>query len=164
MGISSLIDTWLMLQVVRSGGERNRTFTIIKSRGMAHSNQTERVSPGWGRLGAVDTYLGAGGALTGAARIAKEAEDEAAAIAIEQGITRRKEERGAPATASCERQIVESARAVQRRGSPLERTIRGGEQLDRLLLDEAHMAEEPPRIRRISRRTRGLQSAWGRRP
>ena len=40
VGISSLIDTWLMLEVVRSGGERNRVVTIIKSRGMPHSNQT----------------------------------------------------------------------------------------------------------------------------
>jgi circadian clock protein KaiC len=39
VGISSLIDTWLSLQVARSGGERNRTLTIVKSRGMAHSNQ-----------------------------------------------------------------------------------------------------------------------------
>ena len=40
VGISSLVDTWLLLQVMRCGGERNRTLTIIKSRGMAHSNQT----------------------------------------------------------------------------------------------------------------------------
>jgi len=39
VGISSLIDTWIMLEVVANGAERNRTLTIVKSRGMPHSNQ-----------------------------------------------------------------------------------------------------------------------------
>jgi circadian clock protein KaiC len=38
-GISSLIDTWVVLEVVRIGGERRRSLAIVKSRGMAHSNQ-----------------------------------------------------------------------------------------------------------------------------
>lgn len=37
--ISSLIDTWLLLRNFESDGERNRGLSIIKSRGMAHSNQ-----------------------------------------------------------------------------------------------------------------------------
>jgi circadian clock protein KaiC len=40
VGISSLIDTWLVLQVTRSGAERVRSLAIIKSRGMPHSNRT----------------------------------------------------------------------------------------------------------------------------
>jgi circadian clock protein KaiC len=93
VGISSLIDTWLLLQVVRSGGERNRTITIIKSRGMAHSNQTSEFRLGGTGLELSDTYLGASGVLTGSARLAKEAEDEAAALALDQEIARKKEER-----------------------------------------------------------------------
>ncbi len=42
VGISSLIDTWLVLEVVRSGGERNRIINVVKSRGMPHSNQTRQ--------------------------------------------------------------------------------------------------------------------------
>src|SRR5262249_31455913 len=38
-GISSLIDTWLLLRDIELGGERNRGLFILKSRGMAHSNQ-----------------------------------------------------------------------------------------------------------------------------
>ena len=38
-GISSLMDTWLLLLSVESNGERNRIFHLLKSRGMAHSNQ-----------------------------------------------------------------------------------------------------------------------------
>ncbi len=37
--ISSLIDTWLLLRNIDKGDERNRGLSILKSRGMAHSNQ-----------------------------------------------------------------------------------------------------------------------------
>ena len=39
VAISSLIDTWLLLRDIELGGERNRGLYILKSRGMAHSNQ-----------------------------------------------------------------------------------------------------------------------------
>ena len=39
IGISSIIDTWLLLRDIELGGERNRGLYILKSRGMAHSNQ-----------------------------------------------------------------------------------------------------------------------------
>ena len=93
VGISSLIDTWLMLEVVRSGGERNRVLTIIKSRGMAHSNQATEYRLSGRGLELVDTYLGATGVLTGSARLAKEAEDRSAARALVEEITRMQEER-----------------------------------------------------------------------
>jgi circadian clock protein KaiC len=39
VGISSLVDTWLLLRDIELSGERNRAMYIVKSRGMAHSNQ-----------------------------------------------------------------------------------------------------------------------------
>lgn len=39
VGVSSLMDTWLLLRNVEYNGERNRTLYVLKSRGMAHSNQ-----------------------------------------------------------------------------------------------------------------------------
>jgi circadian clock protein KaiC len=39
LGISSLIDTWISLRNIENNGERNRGLFILKSRGMAHSNQ-----------------------------------------------------------------------------------------------------------------------------
>jgi len=39
MAISSLVDTWILLRDVELSGERNRVLYILKSRGMAHSNQ-----------------------------------------------------------------------------------------------------------------------------
>jgi len=38
-GVSSLMDTWLLLLNTDRGGERRRVFHILKSRGMAHSSQ-----------------------------------------------------------------------------------------------------------------------------
>jgi circadian clock protein KaiC len=40
VAISSLIDTWLLLLNLDKGGERHRSISILKSRGMAHSNKT----------------------------------------------------------------------------------------------------------------------------
>jgi circadian clock protein KaiC len=76
--ISSLIDTWLMLEAVKSGGERNRVLNIIKSRGMAHSNQAAEYLLSSEGIHILDTYLGPSGVLTGAARVAREAEDQLA--------------------------------------------------------------------------------------
>ena len=39
VGISSLIDTWLLLRDIELDGERNGVIYVLKSRGMAHSNQ-----------------------------------------------------------------------------------------------------------------------------
>ena len=33
------MDTWLLLRIVESAGERNRVLYVLKTRGMAHSNQ-----------------------------------------------------------------------------------------------------------------------------
>jgi circadian clock protein KaiC len=93
VGISSLIDTWIMLEVVRSGGERNRTLTIIKSRGMAHSNQTSEFRFSASGLDLRDTYVGPSGVLTGSARLARESEDQAARVAVERTIKRHQAER-----------------------------------------------------------------------
>jgi len=38
-GISSIVDTWILLETVESDGERNRFLSVLKSRGMAHSNR-----------------------------------------------------------------------------------------------------------------------------
>jgi circadian clock protein KaiC len=39
VGISSLVDTWLLLRNIESNGERNRLLYVLKSRDSAHSNQ-----------------------------------------------------------------------------------------------------------------------------
>jgi circadian clock protein KaiC len=39
MGISSLMDTWILLRDAENNGERKRWILVLKSRGMAHSNR-----------------------------------------------------------------------------------------------------------------------------
>ena len=39
LGVSSLMDVWMLLGNLEANGERNRAIQIVKARGMAHSNQ-----------------------------------------------------------------------------------------------------------------------------
>ncbi|HWZ28305.1 MAG TPA: circadian clock protein KaiC [Gemmatimonadales bacterium] len=39
LGVSSLMDVWMLLGNVEANGERNRAIQIVKARGMPHSNQ-----------------------------------------------------------------------------------------------------------------------------
>jgi circadian clock protein KaiC len=148
VGISSLIDTWLLLQVVRSGGERNRTLTIIKSRGMAHSNQTSEYRLSDAGLEIVDTYVGAGEVLTGSARVAREAADAAAGAASALEIARKKQERERRRSA-LRRQVAGLREQFQADDEALEREIekaaRGREQLtsDATAMSRSRHAFEP---------------------
>jgi circadian clock protein KaiC len=73
--VSSVVDTWILLRDIESGGERNRGLYVLKARGLAHSNQIrEYVITGRG-LTFREVYLGADGLLTGSARMAQEAKD-----------------------------------------------------------------------------------------
>jgi circadian clock protein KaiC len=80
VGIASLIDMWASLRSVESGGERNRIITVVKSRGMPHSNQTSEFVLGADGVRILDPYLGAEGVLTGTARQVQEAREQAASV------------------------------------------------------------------------------------
>ena len=43
VGVSSLMDTWLLLSMVQSASERNRVLYLLKSRGMAPLQPDARV-------------------------------------------------------------------------------------------------------------------------
>ena len=77
VGISSLMDTWILLQVLEGSGERNRGLYILKSRGMKHSNQVREYCLTDDGAQILDVYLGTGGVLTGAGRLAQEAREKA---------------------------------------------------------------------------------------
>jgi circadian clock protein KaiC len=79
VGVSSLMDTWLLLRNVEFNGERNRTIYVLKSRGMAHSNQVREFVLSDRGINLVDVYLGPGRVLTGTARVAQEKQELAAA-------------------------------------------------------------------------------------
>jgi circadian clock protein KaiC len=79
VGVSSLMDTWLLLRNVEFNGERNRTLYVLKSRGMAHSNQVREFVLSDKGIDLVDVYLGPDRVLTGAARLAQETHERVAA-------------------------------------------------------------------------------------
>ena len=83
-GVSSLMDTWLLLRNVEFNGERNRTIFVRKSRGMAHSNQVREFVLSDKGIDLVDVYLGGDHVLTGSARIAREARERVATTLHEQ--------------------------------------------------------------------------------
>ena len=92
IGISSLIDTWLLVRMLESAGERNRLLYVLKSRGMAHSNQMREFQLSNKGIQLVDVYVGPGEMLTGSARLVQEAKDKSAAIAEKQAAQSRRRE------------------------------------------------------------------------
>jgi circadian clock protein KaiC len=92
VGISPLMDTWILLQTMEGVGERNRGLYILKSRGMEHSNQVrEFILTSKGIL-LQDVYTGTGKVLTGAARLTQEALEEAESLVLSQEILRKERE------------------------------------------------------------------------
>ncbi len=92
MGVSSLMDTWLLLQMVQSASERNRVLYLLKSRGMAHSNQMREFVLSDKGIDLVDVYVGPGTVYTGAARLSQAAHDQAEAMTQQQAAERRQRE------------------------------------------------------------------------
>jgi circadian clock protein KaiC len=106
VGISSVIDTWLLLRDIELGGERNRGLYVLKSRGMAHSNQIREFLLTDRGVELKEVYSGPEGVLTGSMRLAQEAREQEA----EQ---KRKQE------------FDERRRAIVRRRRELEAKIEG---------------------------------------
>jgi circadian clock protein KaiC len=90
VGISSLIDTWLFMRDVELNGERNRCLYVLKSRGMAHSNQVREFLMTDEGIRLVPVYVGSGTVLTGSARLSQEAREKAEALQRSQSIEERR--------------------------------------------------------------------------
>src|SRR6202022_960938 len=80
--LASLVDTWLLVKTMEGNGEQNRVLYILKSRGMAHSNQIREFLLTSQGIELADVYVGPEGVLTGSARQAQEAQERS------DGITR----------------------------------------------------------------------------
>ena len=92
VGVSSLMDSWLLLRELELSGERNRLLYLLKSRGMAHSNQVREFRLTDHGVELTDVYVGPGGVLTGSARLAQESSETAGAVARRQEIEAKKRE------------------------------------------------------------------------
>jgi circadian clock protein KaiC len=88
--IASLIDTWLWLDDLEIGGERNRGIYVFKSRGMAHTNQIREFLLTDHGVELRDVYVGPSGVLTGSARLVQEAQEKAVQTLRVQEVESRK--------------------------------------------------------------------------
>lgn len=90
VGVSSLMDTWLLLRFVEGSGERNRELYVLKSRGMPHSNQLREFIMTDHGIEIADVYVGPAGVLTGVARRAQEARERAESLARREVLAHKK--------------------------------------------------------------------------
>lgn len=101
IGMSSLMDAWLLLRNVEFNGERNRTIYVLKARGIAHSNQVREFILTSKGIDLVDVFIDEDRVLTGSARISRQ--DQAlAAVEMARQDQQRKE-----------RQIASKRKAIQ---------------------------------------------------
>ncbi len=89
IGISSLMDIWILLRDLELNGERNRAIYVLKARGMHHSNQVREFLLTNKGVDLVDVYLGPEGVLTGSARLAQEAKEAAERLTRDQSTQKR---------------------------------------------------------------------------
>ncbi|MDF2930575.1 MAG: kaiC [Anaerospora sp.] len=87
-----LTDTWIALQNIETNGERNRVLYLLKSRGMAHSNQIREFVLTDQGIELRDVYTGPEGVLTGSARYAQEEKELTQRLLREQEIERKRRE------------------------------------------------------------------------
>ncbi len=141
VGISSLIDSWLVVRDLETNGERNRGLYVIKSRGMAHSNQIREFVLTREGLDLREVYVGTGGLMMGASRLAMEAREQAEALNAEQEIEslqirlerKRKamEAQWAALQADFESEQEEAARIIKQRQSARDRLRNDREDMGR---------------------------------
>jgi circadian clock protein KaiC len=73
--VSTIADTWIHLSYAARGGERNRTLTIVKSRGTAHSNQMREINLQSSGISLEASFRSEGEMLLGTARLEREQQD-----------------------------------------------------------------------------------------
>ena len=91
IGVSSLMDAWLLVKNIESNGERNRGLYILKVRGIGHSNQVREFRLTDHGMEIIDTYVGSEGVLMGSARAAQAARE--ATLAEDRKAARQRQQR-----------------------------------------------------------------------
>jgi circadian clock protein KaiC len=77
IGVSSLVDTWMVVRDLEADGERNRGLYVLKSRGMPHSNRIREFLVTNKGIRLVEPYFGPEGVLIGSARLRQQERDRA---------------------------------------------------------------------------------------
>lgn len=130
LGVSSLMDVWILLRNLESNGERNRGLYVLKSRGMSHSNQIREFVMTDQGVQLLDVYLGPQGMLTGSARLAQEMRNRAEALARSEEIE------------SMQRKLERRRLALEAQISSLRAELETDEEEIRKLVAQASQREE----------------------
>ena len=77
--VSTVADTWIVLDYNVRAGERNRSLSVVKSRGSGHSNQQRELLLSDGGVDLADVYEYGTEVLMGTARAQKQNEEDEAA-------------------------------------------------------------------------------------
>lgn len=128
-GLSSIVDTWLLLRDIELGGERNRGLYVLKSRGMAHSNQIREFVLTDKGIDLLDVYVGPEGVLTGSMRMAQEAREKAARLGREQEIELKR------------RKLARKRKAVEAQIAALMAELHADEEESRIVAVQEHDRE-----------------------
>jgi circadian clock protein KaiC len=91
-GVSSLVDTWISVRDLEGVGERNRGLSILKSRGMSHSNKVREFIVTDQGIQLLDVVIGPQGIVTGASRLTQQLQEQAQALAAQQELERKDRE------------------------------------------------------------------------
>ncbi len=129
--VSTIADTWLALNYQIHDGERNRSMSVVKSRGTAHSNQVRELVLSSDGIHLADVYAFGSEVLMGTARL-----DHEHAVARERELAQQRQ-------AQRRRQLQQQLRDLRTRTSELEEELEGETALlaadqhqDRRLRDE----------------------------
>ena len=165
LGVSSLVDSWLLLRDIELSGERNRAMYVLKSRGMAHSNQVREFVLTDHGVELLDVYIGPEGVLTGSCRLAQEAREDAAETSRRQEVERKQRERNRKREA-LEARIVALRKEFEAEDEEAERLVADAMARDQVIAaDRVAMARSRkengasvPEGRKVSRSRNGKAS------
>jgi circadian clock protein KaiC len=106
-GISTTADTWIHVSYVVQDGERNRALTIVKARGIGHSNQVRELTLSDDGVSLTDVFAAQGKVLMGVARWEWEQQEQAGKKrALAASVLKRLQLQVAQAEAAARLQVV----------------------------------------------------------
>jgi len=142
VGISSLTDTWVLLRDLELNGERNRCLYVLKSRGMAHSNQIREFVLSKHGINLLPAYVGSGVVYTGSARLAQETREKEEVLRQQQEVEDKRKQFSAK-RAMLDSQVAALRSELSAAHAEFSRlSEQQQERLERVALDEAAMGKK----------------------
>jgi circadian clock protein KaiC len=124
-GISTIADTWIHVAYAANLGERNRSLTIVKSRGTGHSNQVRELILTNEGISLADVYAADGEVLMGTLRWQRESEDRLNRKRQQEDLTLR-QTRARAAIAETRARLASLEKELEAKEADLRRSVEDG--------------------------------------